>query len=116
MKKVSLTICLLFCLSFANSYTAYEASFHVGEDATVCGKVVGTYYAKKSKGEPTFLNLDKAYPNQVFTIVIWGEDRTLFKNPQKRYKGKNICVTGYIESFRGVPQITVRTPSQIKQK
>ena len=114
MKKILLA--LLFSFSFANSYTTFEASSHIGEDATVCGKVVGTYYAKRSRGKPTFLNLDKAYPNQVFTVVIWGEDRVFFKNPQNRYKGKNICVTGYIDSFRGVPQITVRTPSQIKQK
>jgi hypothetical protein len=49
MKKIFLALLLLFSLSFANSYTTYEASSHIGEDATVCGKVVGTYYAKQAE-------------------------------------------------------------------
>jgi hypothetical protein len=38
--------------------TAAEAKDHIGDRATVCGKVASTHYAKSSKGEPTFLNLD----------------------------------------------------------
>jgi site-specific recombinase XerD len=44
--------------------TAAEAKDHVGETATVCGSVVSTRYATGTKGQPTFLNLDKPYPNQ----------------------------------------------------
>jgi hypothetical protein len=43
--------------------TAAEAKDHVGETATVCGSVVSTRYASSTKGQPTFLNLDKPYPN-----------------------------------------------------
>jgi len=32
---------------------------HVGETRTVCGNVVSTHYGVKSKGQPTFLNLDE---------------------------------------------------------
>ncbi|MFZ0805936.1 MAG: hypothetical protein WAN03_07120 [Candidatus Sulfotelmatobacter sp.] len=42
--------------------TASEAKDHIGEQATVCGKVVSTGYAENSRGKPTFLNLDKPYP------------------------------------------------------
>jgi hypothetical protein len=52
--------------------TAVEAKDHIGEQATVCGKVASTRYAATSRGKPTFLNLDKPYPSQVFTILIWG--------------------------------------------
>jgi hypothetical protein len=38
--------------------TAAEAKDHIGETRTVCGKVASTHFASKSKGEPTFLNLD----------------------------------------------------------
>jgi hypothetical protein len=37
----------------------------------VCGKAVSTRYAKSSKSEPTFLNLDPADPKEIFTILIW---------------------------------------------
>jgi hypothetical protein len=63
--------------------TAAEAKNHVGEKATVCGTVASTHCAEKSKGQPTFLNLDEPYPKQIFTIVIWGKDRPKFGEPRK---------------------------------
>jgi hypothetical protein len=54
--------------------TSTDAKPHVGEQATVCGDVSGIHYASRTKGEPTFINLDKPYPNQVFTILIWGSE------------------------------------------
>jgi hypothetical protein len=52
----------------ANVLTATQAAEHIGEQATVCGLVASTNYAVKSKGQPTYLNLDRPYPKQVFTI------------------------------------------------
>src|SRR6476620_10630518 len=68
--------------------TTAEAREHIGEVATVCGTVVSTRYAASTKGKPTFLNLDKPYPNQVFTIVIWGSDRDKFGRPEVEYSEK----------------------------
>jgi hypothetical protein len=111
----------LFCLaiSFAvhaqnRHLTAAEAKDHVGEKATVCGKVVSTRYAERSRGQPTFLNLDKPYPNQIFTIVIWGSDRGKFGDPEAKYRDKDVCATGEITSYRGVPEIAAHEPSQIE--
>ena len=50
--------------------SANDAKDHIGETATVCGSVVSTRYAAGTKGQPTFLNLDKPYPNQTFTVLI----------------------------------------------
>jgi len=55
---------------------AAEAKNHVGETATVCGRVASAHFAEKTKGLPTFMNLDMPYPKQIFTIVIWGAERT----------------------------------------
>ncbi|HEV2172121.1 MAG TPA: hypothetical protein VGR71_01065, partial [Nitrospira sp.] len=85
--------------------TATEAKNHIGEQATVCGKVVSTRYAESSRGSPTFLNLDEPYPNQVFTILIWGSDRSKFGDPETSYRGKRICVTGKISDYKGGPEI-----------
>jgi DNA/RNA endonuclease YhcR with UshA esterase domain len=93
--------------------TAAEAKDHVGETATVCGNVVSTQYAASTKGQPTFLNLDKPYPNQVFTLVIWGSNRSKFGTAETDYKGKRICVTGKITEYRGVPEIVADDPHQI---
>ena len=114
MKKLLPVLIMATGLLFGKSYAANEASSHIGENATVCGIVYGGHYAKSSKGQPTFINLDGAYPNQKFTIVIWGDDRYKFKSPERRYNNKKICATGIIESYRGVPQIVVNDKSQIR--
>ncbi len=94
--------------------TASEAKDHIGEQATVCGKVVSTGYAENSRGKPTFLNLDKPYPEQIFTVVIWDSDRSKFGDPETAYRGKHVCVTGKITAFKGVPEIVASEPSQLK--
>ena len=65
----------------ADTLAAKDAAAHVGETATVCGTVVSANYTVKSKGPPTFLNFDQPYPNQVFTLMIWGSDRAKFDEP-----------------------------------
>jgi DNA/RNA endonuclease YhcR with UshA esterase domain len=94
--------------------TANEAKEHFGETATVCGAVVSARYADATKGQPTFLNLDKPYPSQVFTIVIWGENRSKFGKPENDYNGKRICVTGKIKAYAGLPEIVAEDPKQLR--
>jgi hypothetical protein len=94
--------------------TAAEAKNHIGDTATVCGNVVSTHYAARSKGNPTFLNLDEPYPRQIFTILIWGSDRPKFGDPEAKYGNKKVCVTGLIKDYRGVPEVVAAQPSQIE--
>jgi hypothetical protein len=65
--------------------TAADAKNHIGQKTTVCGNVVSTHYAARTKGSPTFLNLDEPYPRQIFTILIWGSDRPKFGDPEAKY-------------------------------
>jgi hypothetical protein len=97
-----------------NSISAAEAKDHVGETATVCGDVVSTHYAARSRGNPTFINLDKPYPNEIFTIVIWGSDRPNFGDPEETYRSKQICAKGKISVYRGVAEMVAHEPSQIR--
>jgi hypothetical protein len=94
--------------------TAADAKDHKGEQATVCGKVASTRYAATTRGKPTFLNLDKPYPNQVFTILIWGENREKFGTPEEKYRDKQVCVTGKITEYRGAPEIVISDPQSIE--
>ena len=115
MFRFTLLVLLLSAAGAAQSaVSAADAKNHLGEQATVCGEVASTHYAARSKGQPTFINLDRPYPNQVFTVLIWGSDRPTFGNPDHTYMGKRICVTGSIREYRGVPEIIAFDPSQIK--
>jgi hypothetical protein len=91
-----------------------DAARHLGETVTVCGPVAGAAHFSRIQGEPTFLNFDRAYPEQTFTAVIWGRDNDKFEQPPHRlFAGKDLCVTGRIETYRGRPQIVVTDPGQI---
>jgi hypothetical protein len=107
---VVITLACASTLSAQQKLTTAEANAHVGEQATVCGLVASTHHAATSRGQPTFINLDKPYPNEVFTILIWGSDRPKFGNPEQKYSGKHVCVTGTIGSYRGVPEIIAHDP------
>jgi len=97
-----------------SSISAAEAKNHVGERGTVCGEVASTHYAARSRGNPTFINLDRPYPDQIFTILIWGSDRPKFGDPEEMYRNKRVCATGKITDYKGVPEIVAYDPSQIK--
>jgi DNA/RNA endonuclease YhcR with UshA esterase domain len=116
--KTSLPLLLAFLAltvtpTVADTISASEAKNHVGQNATVCGKVASERTATNSRGEPTFINLDAAYPNQVFTILVWGDDRqTVGELPRE---GSRVCATGVIQEYRGVPEIVVRNSGQLSQ-
>lgn len=100
--------CLAFLCAQAHASTdtlsATEASHHVGEQATVCGTISGEHTAYSSRGTPTFINLDRPYPNQVFTVLIWGDERSHVGAVP--HSGQ-MCVTGTITSYRGTPEIVL---------
>ena len=95
----------------AQTISAADAKNHIGEQATVCGKVAGEKTAAGSRVEPTFINLDAAYPNQVFTILVWGEDRQRVGALPR--EGARVCAAGVIQNYRGVPEIVVRSSGQL---
>lgn len=112
--------CMLFLLALlpfaisavaAETISAADAKNHIGENATVCGKVASERSATSSRGEPTFINLDAAYPQQIFTILVWGEDRQ--KVGELPREGSRVCATGLIQEYRGVPEIVVKSGGQL---
>ena len=46
----------------AHEIPATEAVKHVGENATVCGRIASEHTATSRKGTPTFINLDRPQP------------------------------------------------------
>lgn len=91
---------------------ANEAGKFIGERKTVCGEVAQYRFSAQSNGSPTFINLDEPFPNQIFTVVVWGRDKERV-GPDKYTKGKSICVEGTIAVYDGIPQIVIRNSEQI---
>jgi hypothetical protein len=57
-------------------------------------------FASRIRRQLTFPNLDKPYPDDIFTSV-WGADRPAFNPaPEVAYRSKRICVTGLIKEYR----------------
>ena len=98
----------------ADNLKPIDAVNHVGEQAEVCGKVASATFSTRSKGKPTFLNLGIAFPNHVFTVVVWGNVRPKFSYAPESLEGKTICVQGLITEYQGKPQIVVSGPSQLR--
>ncbi len=94
------------------------AGLFAGEEGTACGPVVRTYFAKKTGGSPTFLDIGLPYPDpQRLNVIIWGRYRDNFPQPPEHmYYQKTICVSGHIELYQGVAQIEVRSPEQIVEQ
>ncbi len=99
-----------------NAISWEQSKSHIGERAIVYGQAIGATYAFSSKGQPTFLNMGKNYPDfNRFIVLIWGSDRNKFSPPPNiQYKGKMIYVYGLIELYDGSAEIIVTDPSQIQ--
>lgn len=107
MRDIRIMLGLILChaISFAQTIPASEEAKHVGEHATVCRTIAGSHTATRSRGTPTFINLDRPYPDQVFTLLIWGSDRDqvgAVSGPGR------ICATGVITVFHGSAEIVLR--------
>ena len=94
---------------------AAQAKYFVGDEITVCGKVVSTKFSENGKSNPTYINLDKKFPDQVFTLVIFGKDRMNFTyEPEKFLYNKNVCITGEIGEWKGTPQMVINHESALE--
>jgi len=81
-----------------NTVQAYS-EINSNKKITVCGTVVSIHKSKKGN---VFINIDKSYPNQIFSITIWASDVLNFSyNPVKELIGKKICVTGKVTEYNG---------------
>jgi len=101
----------------AGAVAGKDAADHIGETTTVCGKVAGANWVFAEPGHPTWLNFGKAYPNQNFNALIWGEQRRawpLAGKPEVVYLNKTICVTGMIQMYKTWPQIQDLTKNDIQ--
>lgn len=112
--RLLFAVSLLALTAFAQekpTYPVAEAASHVGEEATVTGKVVAV--TKSGKGN-TFLNFGDRFPRQTFSGVIFASSEEAVGDV-KQYEGKEVAVTGRIEmSPEQKPQIVIKKAEQIR--
>lgn len=124
MKTTILTLALIYTgfsqlvigQTQSNTITAAEASKLIGEEVTIKAKVASVFYAKSSSGSPTFLNLDKNFPENPLAIVIFEKELKKLKINAQLYKGKTIVVTGKVSLYKeeNKPSIIIDSKDQIK--
>lgn len=70
-----------------------------GTEATCRIEVAYCEYRPDVRGQPTFCNSPRPFPNHDFTLLFWRQDRS-------NLDGQCLIVTGFVSLFRGERQIT----------
>ena len=107
---VLLTVAALALGQDPKTYSASEASKHVGETATVTDRVAGVFESQKGN---IFLNFGARYPNQLFTAFIPKDSADQFPNA-KELDGRTVSIMGKIVLYKGKPEIVLDHPSMLK--
>jgi len=97
-----------------NTFNTIMAKGQMGNGRTI--RVMGTVVSTKlsAKGN-VFLNLDKQFPNQIFTVTIFKDKMINFSFPPDiDLEGKKIIVTGKVTNFNGVPSVAIENENDIE--
>jgi hypothetical protein len=87
-----------------------EASKHAGEEVYVEGVVASVHATPKGTA---FINLDKAYPNQVFTGFIQNLSAIGDEAWLNGLKGKTVRIHGRINIYHAIPEIRIISKDQV---
>jgi DNA/RNA endonuclease YhcR with UshA esterase domain len=87
-----------------------EAPKHAGEEVYVEGVVASVHTTPKGTA---FINLDKAYPNQVFTGFIQNLSAIGDEAWLNGLKGKTVRIHGRINIYHGIPEIRITSKDQV---
>ena len=93
-----------------NTIQAYDY-IDSGKNVEVCGTVVSTHKSKKGN---VFVNLDKQFPNQVFTLTIWSRASENFSYPPNiDLESKRICAYGKVTKGSKSLEMNIDSEKQI---
>ena len=83
-----------------------------GKTHIVCGKVVST---KKTDGGHVFINLDKQFPNQIFSVSIFESSIVNFDyEPEIYLMNQEVCFKGEINEFNVTTSMVIDNGKQVK--
>jgi len=113
-KLLTLVLALFGLTAFGQqkpNYTDTEAAAHIGEEATVTGKLATV----ANRNGMIYLNFGDRFPNQTFTGVVFSRNVEAVGDVAQ-YEGKDVSISGKIEASPKdqKPQIILNSASQIK--
>lgn len=83
-----------------------------GKKHTVCGKVVSS---RKNDNGHVFINLDKQFPNQIFSVTIFDGNVINFDyEPEVYLMDQEVCFTGEITDYKGTSSMIIDNGKQVK--
>lgn len=97
-----------------NHFNTSQAKLYMdrNDEVHICGKVVGARFSRKGNA---LLNLDKQYPNQVFTVFVRKEDLSNFSyDPVEEWSGRYIRVSGKVANLGGTPAMFVKREEDMR--
>jgi DNA/RNA endonuclease YhcR with UshA esterase domain len=92
------------------SISPEEARNHIGQVATVKGKVFRVHVSQKGD---TFIDVGGTHPNAPFTVVAFA--RTIPADSLQQLDGKVISVKGKIKEYQGKVEIVLDSMAQISE-
>lgn len=97
-----------------NHFNTVQAARYAdkNEKINVCGTVVSTRFSRSGN---LWLNLDKKFPDQIFSVFIRKDDLPNFTNqPEQTLLNQQLCFTGTVEMLNGTPTMSLIKEEQIK--
>ncbi len=95
-------------------FNTVQAKRHMGSSKkiTVAGTVVS---GRETRNGHLFFNLDKNYPNHIFTVAIWKKNISNFSyDPLEVWDGKQLYLTGKIADFDGIPTMIIEKENAVE--
>lgn len=95
-----------------NCFNTIIGAKRIGKKSRVCGRVVST---KISRSGHLWLNLDKKFPNQLFSIFIRKNDLVHFSyDAQKYLEQAQVCFEGKVKNMNGTATININRENQVE--
>ena len=105
MKNLLIAVLLVFsinCFS-QDTITTAKVNDYMDKEVYVVGKVVSFKLAAEGKNT-NYINIDKPYPESVFTVVISNSYLEKLNIKIEDLKDKNICIKGKITTYKNDPK------------
>ena len=91
--------------------SAYRARYYKGQFASVYGIVLDVYYSRDY--DEYYLYVGQHYPRHDFSIVVPGYIARGYSNyPGNYFLNEEVCITGYVDSYNGRPEMIVKANTQ----
>jgi len=97
-----------------NHFNTVQAKRYMGsgDEVIVCGTVVSTRYSRSGN---LWLNIDKRFPNHIFSVFVRKKDLPNFSyDPKFVLENKKVCISGAVENFSGTPTMNIAREESIQ--